>query len=96
MGIRYHPTQIVGSQGIDLIPLGPSCKYHGPKEKAKRVMSAPERSEVETLKVHCDGGKGALGHPRVYLNLGDKHFVDCPYCGHRFVLKEGAKISDAH
>lgn len=59
-------------------------------------MEAPEKTEVETLKVQCDGGKGALGHPRVFLNLGDKHAVDCPYCGHHYVLKEGARPSDAH
>ncbi len=64
--------------------------------KAERVMEAPQKTEVESLKVYCDGGKGALGHPRVYLNLGDKGQVECPYCGHLFVLKEGAKISDAH
>lgn len=59
-------------------------------------MKASEKTEVETLKVHCDGGKGAMGHPRVYLNLGDKHQVECPYCGHQFVLKEGARVSGAH
>ncbi len=62
----------------------------------ERVMDAPEKSEVETLKVHCDGGKGSLGHPRVFLTLGDKHEVECPYCGHHYVLKEGARVSDAH
>lgn len=66
------------------------------KQKVITVMSAAQKSEVETLKVHCDGGKGALGHPRVFLNLGDKGAVECPYCGHEFVLKEGAKISNAH
>ncbi|WP_169543585.1 MULTISPECIES: zinc-finger domain-containing protein [Sneathiella] len=59
-------------------------------------MDAPEKSEVESLKVHCDGGKGALGHPRVYLNLGNDNKVECPYCGHLFVLKEGAKVSGDH
>jgi uncharacterized Zn-finger protein len=61
-----------------------------------RVMSAPEKTEVKSMKVHCDGGKGSSGHPRVYLNLGNDNKVACPYCGHLFVLKEGVKISDAH
>lgn len=26
-------------------------------------------SEVETRVVWCDGGRGALGHPKVYINL---------------------------
>jgi len=59
-------------------------------------MKTPEKSEVETLKVQCEGGEGALGHPRVYLNLSEKNQVECPYCGHLFVLKEGAKVSGAH
>ncbi|MFN4312479.1 MAG: zinc-finger domain-containing protein [Ferrovibrio sp.] len=40
--------------------------------------------------VACDGGGGALGHPRVYLNMGEKHQIDCPYCGRLYLLKEGA------
>lgn len=30
--------------------------------------------------VACDGGLGALGHPRVYLDAGHGPAV-CPYCG---------------
>jgi NADH dehydrogenase (ubiquinone) Fe-S protein 6 len=45
--------------------------------------------EVEGRKAHCDGGKGALGHPRVFINL-DKIGVPkaCGYCGLRFVQKD--------
>jgi len=53
--------------------------------------------EVTTARVACDGGPGADGHPKVYLNLGKTGVVDCPYCGKRFVLKEGATAgADAH
>ena len=38
----------------------------------------------------CDGGGGALGHPRVYLEMGQDDFVECPYCDRRFVLKDSA------
>ncbi|WP_420871276.1 zinc-finger domain-containing protein [Marinicauda algicola] len=37
----------------------------------------------------CDGGGGALGHPRVYYELGDEGFVECGYCDRRFVLEGG-------
>jgi uncharacterized Zn-finger protein len=50
----------------------------------------PEIIEVETTRVACDGG-GPLGHPLVYLEIGDEGFVDCGYCDRRFVLKVGAK-----
>jgi uncharacterized Zn-finger protein len=45
---------------------------------------------VDTTRVACEGSGGALGHPRVYLEMGDEHFVDCGYCDRRFVLREGA------
>lgn len=45
---------------------------------------------VATKRVMCDGGGGALGHPRVYLEMGQDDFVECPYCDRRFVLKDGA------
>jgi uncharacterized Zn-finger protein len=51
--------------------------------------TAPETITVESPVVACDGGGGALGHPRVYLNMGDKTEIDCPYCGRAYVLKDG-------
>jgi len=53
-------------------------------------MEPLEIVETEDTRVACDGGEGALGHPRVYLNMGDRGEIDCPYCGRRFRLKEGA------
>lgn len=31
----------------------------------------------------------ALGHPRVWLQIDDKGYVDCGYCDKRFILKGG-------
>ena len=53
-------------------------------------VEVPESVEVVTSRVSCDGGGGALGHPKVYLEIGDEGFVECPYCDKRFVLKDGA------
>jgi uncharacterized Zn-finger protein len=33
----------------------------------------------------CNGGGGPLGHPRVFLNLGNDGKVECPYCSRLFV-----------
>lgn len=55
------------------------------------VMHNPEVVEVETTKVSCDGGGGALGHPKVYYDMGEDDFVECGYCDRRFVLKAGAR-----
>ena len=54
-------------------------------------VEVPETIEVDDTRVACDGGGGALGHPRVYLEMGDEQFVECPYCDRRFVLREGAE-----
>ena len=55
------------------------------------AIDAPETVEVETRRVACDGGEGALGHPRVWLSIDPaKGWADCGYCDRRFVLKEGA------
>jgi uncharacterized Zn-finger protein len=53
-------------------------------------VEVPEIVETDQHRVSCDGGGGALGHPRVWLEMGDESFVECPYCDKRFVLKDGA------
>ncbi|WP_290481986.1 zinc-finger domain-containing protein, partial [Hyphomonas sp. UBA3201] len=40
-------------------------------------------------RVSCNGGGGALGHPRVWYEMGDEDFVECKYCDRRFVLIGG-------
>jgi uncharacterized Zn-finger protein len=52
--------------------------------------SAPEILTVRSRRVACDGVGGALGHPRVWLEMGEADFVECPYCDRRFVLEPGA------
>jgi uncharacterized Zn-finger protein len=61
-----------------------------PKMSVSMPVEAPEIIEVETSRVSCEGIGGTLGHPRVYLEMGDGNFVECPYCDRRFVLKDGA------
>lgn len=49
-------------------------------------MEPLETIDVSHSVVACDGSGGALGHPRVYLNMGTASYVDCPYCGRRYQL----------
>lgn len=49
----------------------------------------PEIIVVESRKVSCDGGGGALGHPKVWYDMVDDDMVECLYCDRRFVLKGG-------
>ena len=58
------------------------------------MQPAPETSRVATSRVACDGareipGGAALGHPRVYLEIDEKGYVDCGYCDRRFILTGG-------
>ncbi|MGB0922198.1 MAG: zinc-finger domain-containing protein [Alphaproteobacteria bacterium] len=48
------------------------------------AKNAPEVIEVDGHKVACDGGGGPLGHPKVFLEMGDDNEVPCPYCGRLF------------
>lgn len=55
---------------------------------------APEVVRVTSPRVACDGvtadsGGAALGHPRVWLQIDEKGFIDCGYCDRRFVLAGG-------
>ena len=45
--------------------------------------------------VACDGGDGALGHPRVFLRIEDRSVL-CPYCSRLYILKEGAGHASGH
>ncbi|MEC7291108.1 MAG: zinc-finger domain-containing protein [Pseudomonadota bacterium] len=49
----------------------------------------PETIAVDTDRVACNGGGGALGHPIVWYEMGDDDVVECKYCDRRFVLKGG-------
>ncbi|CAN1498247.1 Zinc finger, CHCC-type [Caulobacteraceae bacterium] len=61
------------------------------------VIGPPDSTQpVETIyvddhRVACDGG--ALGHPKVWYEMGDEGKVECLYCGRVYVKKDGA---DAH
>lgn len=59
-------------------------------------IEAPETILTDRKVVACDGGDLALGHPRVFLNMGDGDRVECPYCDRLFILKAGAGVEAAH
>lgn len=51
----------------------------------------PEVVVVATKKVACDGGGGALGHPKVWYDMSEQDFVECKYCDRLFALKGGSR-----
>ena len=50
------------------------------------VIAEPEVIYVNSRTAVCDGGVGALGHPRVFLAIGQSGEVECGYCSRRFVF----------
>jgi len=48
------------------------------------------REIVSSTRISCDGGGGALGHPKVWLDMGQDTSVTCKYCGRIFVLDANA------
>jgi len=51
---------------------------------------------VTSTRVMCEGPSGALGHPRVYLDMGSGTSVRCKYCDRLFKLDPKAALSDHH
>jgi uncharacterized Zn-finger protein len=52
---------------------------------------APETEVVSAMRVSCDGGGSAMGHPRVWLSLSTTTgIVECPYCDKRFIHRDFA------
>ena len=58
------------------------------------MAESVETIKVESTHVHCDGGGGSLGHPRIYLQIKpDVGEIECPYCSRHYVLTESAKAA---
>ncbi len=58
-------------------------------------VTPTEIIHVDTRTVACDGGDGALGHPRVFLRIPGEQ-VMCPYCSRLYVLNPGAGHDSGH
>ena len=56
----------------------------------------PEVIRVHSRRIACDGVGGALGHPRVWLEIGTGDHVECPYCDRRFVMAGHEVPEDEH
>jgi len=59
----------------------------------KPLVPPAEVIEVSETRVACDGDGGALGHPKVYLEMGAEDSVECGYCDRRFVLSAAARAA---
>lgn len=53
------------------------------------TIPPPEIFRATKATVSCEGIGGALGHPRVWLQIGSSGYADCGYCDRRFILDGG-------
>ena len=56
------------------------------------MTKPPETVLTSATRVSCDGAPDiapSLGHPRVWLELDERGYVECGYCDRRFVLEGG-------
>lgn len=54
-------------------------------------MSAPHPEviivENDADEISCDGGGGALGHPKIWCSFDGQDMVECGYCDRLFVKR---------
>ena len=56
------------------------------------TTDAPETRVVDQFRIACDGGGGALGHPRVWLQIPkETGCVECPYCDCKIIHRDFAE-----
>ena len=56
------------------------------------MTKPPETIRIREPRIACDGSgdiPAALGHPRIWLQVDEKGYVDCGYCDRHFVLIGG-------
>lgn len=56
------------------------------KQNQEKLIN--QTQTVTTKKVSCNGDALNSHHPLVYLHLGDKNSVSCPYCGKHFIFQQ--------
>lgn len=60
------------------------------------AQGSAERVTVKIARVSCDGGGGALGHPKVFMDMGQDGSVQCKYCDKIFVLDADSAGAHGH
>ena len=66
-----------------------------PPRPTTAIIPPPEEIVVTSKRVACDGG-GVLGHPLVYMDMGEDDHVECGYCDRRFVLGKKRKAESEY
>jgi len=79
-----HTGQHWEADDYRLVRFESSPKQVNPQFAIDLIAQVPP-TKVKARTVACDGGGGALGHPKVYINLDKPGVHSCSYCGLRFI-----------
>ncbi|XP_037085398.1 NADH dehydrogenase [ubiquinone] iron-sulfur protein 6, mitochondrial-like [Pollicipes pollicipes] len=79
-----HTGQAFEEDDYRLVRFTERSKQVNPHPAIDLIAQAPPKVCTQSV-VSCDGGGGALGHPKVYINLDQPGNHSCGYCGLRFV-----------
>jgi uncharacterized Zn-finger protein len=88
-GFEYSPTIAI----IDKWRGQRLCSHYS---KTRYIMEVEETIIVKKSSVSCDGGGGALGHPKIYLAIPEDGEIVCPYCSRTYKLAESASQAAGH
>jgi uncharacterized Zn-finger protein len=53
-------------------------------------MGPVEVIVVDKKKVSCNGNKDSSAHPLIYMDMGEKDNIVCPYCSCYFTTKKSS------
>ena len=62
-----------------------------PPRHPDAIIPPPSQATRLVETTISSGGGGALGHPLVYMDMGEDDHVECGYCDRRFVLSAHPK-----
>ncbi|KAF0300224.1 NADH dehydrogenase [ubiquinone] iron-sulfur protein 6, mitochondrial [Amphibalanus amphitrite] len=79
-----HTGQAFAEDDYRLVRFTERTKQVNPQFAIDLIAQVPPKVCTERV-VSCDGGGGALGHPKVFINLDQPGNHTCGYCGLRFV-----------
>lgn len=61
----------------------------------KQIITKDTDTDSHHAKIFsCKGDAQSSSHPLVYLNLGDKTSIKCPYCDRKFSIEKNLRYAN--
>nr|CAG4638898.1 EOG090X0NBY [Cyclestheria hislopi] len=85
--VPTHTGQQWDQNDVRLARFENNKKQINPRFAIDLIAQVPPKVVKERV-IACEGGGGALGHPKVYINVDKPGNHICGYCGLRFVKED--------